>query len=79
MIQKISANKARLVHCGREKIEWEWVDLVAGYILMDPAFSQRFGFTNTYCWWASTMTELTRNPKNWQAALYLASNYLLLP
>ncbi len=32
VIQEISANKERLVHCGRERIEWEWVDLVAGIL-----------------------------------------------
>lgn len=78
VIQEISANKERLVHCGREKIEWERVDLVAGYILMEPAFSKSFGFTDTYCWWVSTITELTRNRKNWLAALYLVSNYSCL-
>lgn len=78
VIQEISANRERLVHCGREKIEWELVDLVAGYILMEPAFSKSFGFTDTYCWWVSSVTELTRNPKNWLSALYLASNYCCL-
>ena len=78
VIQEISANKERLVHCGRETIEWERVDLVAGYILMEPAFSKSFGFTDTCCWWVTTLTELTRNPKNWLSALYLASNYSCL-
>ena len=78
VVQEISANKERLVHCGREKIEWERVELVAGYILMEPAFSKSFGFTDTYCWWVSTITELTRSPKNWLSALYLASTYSCL-
>ncbi|KAL8816376.1 MAG: hypothetical protein Q9223_004605 [Gallowayella weberi] len=78
VIQEISANKERIVHCGREKIEWERVDLVAGYIIMEPAFSKSFGFTDTYCWWVSSITELTRNPKNWLSALYLASTYTCL-
>ncbi|KAL8990512.1 MAG: hypothetical protein Q9169_008103 [Polycauliona sp. 2 TL-2023] len=75
VIQEISANKERLVHCGREMIEWEWVDLVASYVTMEPAFSKNFGFTETYCWWMTTMTELTRHPRNWLASLYLASTY----
>ncbi|KAL9587169.1 MAG: hypothetical protein Q9212_000442 [Teloschistes hypoglaucus] len=78
VIQEISANKERLVHCGRETIEWERIDLVAGYIIMEPAFSKGFGFTNTYCWWVTTMTELTRNPKCWLSKLYLASTYSCL-
>ncbi|KAL8893370.1 MAG: hypothetical protein Q9192_005336 [Flavoplaca navasiana] len=45
---------------------------------MEPAFSKSFGFTDTYCWWVSSITELTRNPKNWLSALYLASNYSCL-
>lgn len=75
VIQEVSANKERLVHCGREQIEWERVDLVAGYITMETAFSKSFGFTNTYCWFVSTLTEFTRNPKNWLSMLYLASTY----
>ncbi|KAL8873772.1 MAG: hypothetical protein Q9174_000811 [Haloplaca sp. 1 TL-2023] len=78
VVQEISANKERLVHCGREKIEWEWVELVAGYILMEPAFSKGFGFTDTYCWWVSTMTRLTTSPRNWLSALYLVSTYSCL-
>lgn len=49
VIQEMGANNERLIHCGREKIEWELVDLVAGYIIMEPAFSKRFGFVDTYC------------------------------
>ena len=78
VVQEICANKERLLHCGREKIEWERVDLVAGYIIMEPAFSKSFGFTDTFCWWVSTMTEVTRNPKNWLSVLYLASTYSCL-
>lgn len=78
VIQEISANKERLVHCGRETIEWERIDLVAGYIIMEPAFSKGFGFTNTYCWWVTAMTELTRNRKNWLSKLYLAPTYSCL-
>ena len=75
VVQEISANDERLVHCGREKIEWELVDLVAGYIILEPAFSTKFGFSNTSCWWVSTITEMARNPRNWLSVLYLASTY----
>lgn len=75
VIQEIGANNNRILHCGPKRIEWERVDLVAGYIMMEPTFSKSFGFTDTYCWWVATMTELTRNPKNWLAMLYLASTY----
>ena len=75
-IQEINANKARLLHCGREKIEWDRVDLVAGYIILETAFSKSFGFTSAYCWWAAIMTtERIRQPKNWLFMLYLASNF----
>ena len=75
VVQEISANHERLVHCGREKIEWELVDSVAGYIIMEPAFSSKFGFSDTNCWWVSTITEMARNPRNWLSILYLASTY----
>jgi hypothetical protein len=75
-IQEVNANKARLLHCGREKIEWDRVGLVAGYIIMETAFSKGFGFTGAYCWWAALMTtERIRQPKNWLFMLYLASNF----
>ena len=75
VVQEISANHERLVHCGCEKIEWELVDLVAGYIIMEPAFSTKFDFSNTNCWWVSTITEMATNPRNWLSILYLASTY----
>lgn len=75
-IQEVNANKARLLHCGREKIEWDRVGLVAGYIILETAFSQSFGFTSAYCWWAALMTtERIRQPKNWLFMLYLASSF----
>jgi hypothetical protein len=78
VIQELSANKERILHCGHEKIEWERVDLVAAYIIMEPAFSKNFGFSDAYCWWVSTMSELARNPENWLSMLYLASTYRCL-
>ncbi|KIW16992.1 hypothetical protein PV08_04183 [Exophiala spinifera] len=76
IIQEINASTNRIVHCGREKIEWDHVDLVAGYMIMDTAFSNNFGFSKTHCWWAATVTtERMRTPKNWLSMLYLASNF----
>ncbi|KAI8723093.1 HET domain-containing protein [Fusarium sp. LHS14.1] len=76
VIQEINANQSRLVHCGHSTIEWDQVELVAGYIIMEPAFSKAYGFTNTKCWWAATVTtERLRQPKNWLFMLYLASNF----
>ncbi|KAF5528917.1 het-domain-containing protein [Fusarium mexicanum] len=57
-------------------VEWDQVELVAGYIIMEPAFSKAYGFTDTKCWWAATATtERLRKPKNWLYMLYLASNF----
>lgn len=78
VIQEIGANKKRLVQCGREKIDWDRVDLVASYIIMEPAFSVSFGFSSTYCWWAASVTELVQQQKNWLAMLYLSSNFSCL-
>jgi hypothetical protein len=76
IIQEINANTRRVVQCGRQRIEWDHVDLVAGYIIMDTAFSSRFGFSKTHCWWTATVTtERMRKPKNWLFMLYLASNF----
>jgi hypothetical protein len=74
VIQELNANRERIALCGYEKIDWDRVELVAGYIIMETSFSKRWGFTNSYCWWAATTTELKR-PENWLSMLYLASNY----
>ena len=42
---------------------------------METTFSTRYGFSNTNCWWVSTITEMARNPRNWLSTLYLASTY----
>ena len=78
VIQEISASDKRTVQCGSKIVEWERVDLVASYVTMEPAVSKILGFSDTYCWWVSSMTELTRNPRNWLAMLYLASTYFCL-
>jgi Heterokaryon incompatibility protein (HET) len=79
VIQEVNATTNRLVHCGTEEIEWDRVDLVAGYIIMDTAFSNNYGFSETHCWWTATVTtERMRNPRNWLFMLYLASNFACL-
>lgn len=76
VMQEINVNQNRTVYCGRFKIEWERVEHVAGYIILEPSFSTKFGFKDTYCWWAATLTsERIRRPRNWVFMLYLASNF----
>ncbi|KJZ75257.1 hypothetical protein HIM_05451 [Hirsutella minnesotensis 3608] len=66
----------RLVQCGRHTIGWDQVELVAGYIIMETAFSKNYGFSQTHCWWAAIVsTERIRQPRNWLFMLYLASNF----
>lgn len=76
VIQELTANKNRIVYCGRNSVEWDRVELVAGYLILETSFSKDFGFSGTYCWWASTAPgEMTRNPRNWLNLLYLATNF----
>ena len=76
VIQEVNASKERWVHFGDEKIEWELVELVAGYIIMETAVSKSLGFTGAFCWWAAMVgTERIRQPKHWLSMLYLASNF----
>jgi hypothetical protein len=78
VIQEIGANKNRVLHCGHETVEWNRVDLVACYIIMERSFAKSFGFTGTYCWWAATVAEIIRQPTYWLFMLYLASNFSCL-
>jgi hypothetical protein len=79
IIQEVNANTNRIVQCGVEQIEWDCIDLVAGYIIMDTAFSKSFGFSDAHCWWTATVTtERMRKPQNWLFMLYLASNFACL-
>jgi hypothetical protein len=78
VIQEVNANKERLLHCGLEKVLWDRVSLVACYITMETTFSQAFGFTDAYCWWAATVTTDLVQPENWLHLLYLASNFSCL-
>ena len=75
VIQEVNANKERWVHCGHEKVEWDRVNLVADYIIMETAFSKKFGFSNAYCWFAATVSTELVQAKNWLFMLYLASNF----
>ena len=76
VIQEVNASTSRIVHCGHAEIEWDRVDLVAGYMIMNNSFSHNHGFHQTHCWWTATVTtERMRNPQNWLWMLYLASNF----
>ncbi len=75
VIQDINANEARMAHCGDEVVQWEAIELVAGYIILKTSFSESHGFTNSYCWWASTAPPELRQSQNWPHMLYLASNF----
>jgi hypothetical protein len=78
VIQEISANMNRDVNVGNAKTAWNRVDLVASYVIMEPAFSDRYGFSGTNCWWVATIAELLARPDRWLNTLYLASNYSCL-
>lgn len=75
VIQEVNANTNRIVHCGHELIDWVPVEFVAGYIIFDTAFSQDHGFSDKYCWWASTTPTELRQAERWLHMLYLVSNY----
>ena len=76
VIQELNASKERVVRCGLESTEWERVELVAGYIIMESSFSRSFGFSKAHCWWAAiATTERIRQPDNWLCMLYLTSNF----
>src|SRR4051812_19234950 len=64
VIQEVNANRERIAHCGYEVIEWDLVELVASYIIMESAFSKRWGFTKTNAWWVATYPELIHS-ENW--------------
>ncbi|KAL1797950.1 hypothetical protein ACET3X_004556 [Alternaria dauci] len=75
VIQEISANLHREVNVGHAKTAWNRIDLVASYIIMEPAFSDAYGFSAANCWWVATISELIAQPTRWLNILYLASNY----
>lgn len=76
VIQEINANRERLLHCGNEKIIWKRIHLVAGYLMMETAWSKTHRFSSTYIWCVATMsTERVVHSKNWLHVLYLASNF----
>ncbi|KAI1303970.1 heterokaryon incompatibility protein-domain-containing protein [Xylaria venustula] len=75
IIQEINAGTNRIVYCGHQKFSWDVIELVAGYIILETAFSQSRGFTDAYCWWASTLSSGIPKGDNWLHKLYLASNF----
>ena len=50
IIQGLNAGEKRVVRCGHEPTDWLRVELVAGHIIMESAFSRRFGFSSAHCW-----------------------------
>ncbi|KAI0550535.1 heterokaryon incompatibility protein-domain-containing protein [Xylaria curta] len=75
IIQEINAGKNRIVYSGHQTCSWDALELVAGYIVLETAFSKSRGFTDAYCWWASTLSSDMPKEKNWLHMLYLASNF----
>lgn len=76
VVQEINANVQRSVHCGYEEIDWNRLQLVAGYIIADTAWSKRYGFTKTHCWWVGRIAASGfTHAKTWLQMLYLASNF----
>jgi hypothetical protein len=76
VIQEISANMNRQICDQYAKTVWNRIDLVASYIIMEPAFSDAYSFSTMYCWWVATVAELVvTQPAQWLITLYLASNY----
>lgn len=75
VIQEISVNLHREVNVGHAKSVWNRVDLIASYIIMEPAFSDAYGFSTANCWWVATISGLTAQPTRWLNTLYLAFDY----
>ncbi|KAF2658267.1 hypothetical protein K491DRAFT_624949 [Lophiostoma macrostomum CBS 122681] len=75
VIQEVSANMNRDVNVGYATTDWKRIDIVASYIIMEPTFSDAYGFSNACCWWVATIAELALQPTRWLNILYLASNY----
>lgn len=65
VIQEISADLHRKVNVGHAKTVWNRVDLVASYIIMEPAFSDAYGISTANCWWVTTVSELIAQPMRW--------------
>ena len=56
VIQEISANTNREINVGFAKTTWNRVDLVASYIIMEPTFSDAYGFSAANCWWVAAIS-----------------------
>lgn len=76
VVQEINSNPVRYVHCGNTKLDWNQLQLVAGYIIAESAWSKKYGFSQAFCWWVGRMAAsgFTR-ADNWVQMMYLASNY----
>ncbi|KAI3333536.1 hypothetical protein F4824DRAFT_513211 [Ustulina deusta] len=60
---------------GHQPVLWDAIELMAGYIILETAFSQSRGFTDVYRWWASTLSSDIPKGENWLHMLYLVSNF----
>lgn len=62
VIQELSANRNRRVQCGSFFSEWDRVELVAGYMILESSFSQAFGFSDAYCFFPTLTASGRRRP-----------------
>ncbi|KAF1982508.1 hypothetical protein K402DRAFT_340114 [Aulographum hederae CBS 113979] len=76
VIQEINANESRSIYCGTQLLDWTRLQLVAGYLVAESAWSKRYGFSKSYCWWVGRLTASGfSRTKNWLQMMYLASNF----
>ncbi|KAF2430608.1 hypothetical protein EJ08DRAFT_679140 [Tothia fuscella] len=76
VVQEINSNPLRIVYCGAERMDWDRLQLVAGYIIAESAWSKKYGFSKAYCWWGGRMTASGfSRAENWLQMMYLASNF----
>ncbi|KAI1264749.1 heterokaryon incompatibility protein-domain-containing protein [Xylariaceae sp. FL1019] len=75
IIQEMNASRRRVVYCGSATMSWEAIEMVAGYIILETAFSKSRGFTSAYCWWASILGSRFHQSDEWLQMLYLASTF----
>ncbi|KAH8624728.1 hypothetical protein IG631_20193 [Alternaria alternata] len=75
VIQEIGANLHWEVNVGHAKTVWNRVDLVASYIIMEPAFSNAYVFAKANWWRVATISGLVAQLTQWLNILYLTSSY----
>lgn len=76
VVQEINSNPLRIVYCDAERMDWDRLQLVAGYLIAESAWSKKYGFSKAYCWWVGRMTASGfSRVENWLQMMYLASNF----